>query len=259
MVTKRSHVFAPVEGIVDDVLVVNGQKVQQGQALLLLRSPALELEQKAIEGNLATARTRLAALQALRSRGDSSTSTREASSSASEQVLKAEIKGLEQQSELLMRQIATLEVKSPIDGNVERWDLGQSLVARPVTHGQYLVDVISSTEGWRLELDLPDAEVNYLLQQHRQEPCAVSFRVRSDPTRVHRGTVSEISEVAHVDARGRSLIRATVELDESSLSGVTQSFRSGADVLAQVHCGQRSVGFVMFRGIIEWWRSQSWI
>jgi multidrug efflux pump subunit AcrA (membrane-fusion protein) len=259
LASKRSHVFSPVEGIVNEVLVINGQEVKQGQTLFTLRSPGLEMEQRAIEGDLATARTRLAALQALRSRGDSSVSAREASSSASEQVLKAEIEGLEQQSQLLKRQIAALEIKSPIDGKVERWDLEQSLVARPVTHGQYLVDVVSNADGWGLELDVPDAVVNYLLRKHRQTPCEVSFRVRSDPIQVHQGTVSEISEVAHVDARGRSMVRATVQLDESSLSSVSDSFRSGADVLAQVHCGQRSVGFVMFRGIIEWWRSQSWI
>ncbi len=84
------------------------------------------------------------------------------------------------------------------DGLVDRWDLTQSLQSRPVAYGQYLLDIISETDGWTIELDVPEQHVNYVLQQQQVMPCRCSFRLRSDPTRVYQGTINEIAGVANL-------------------------------------------------------------
>jgi hypothetical protein len=249
--TDRSRLFAPTEGIVTEVLVSNGQAVRKGDTLVVLNSPNLDLQQRNIEGTLATAQTRLDTLFALRSRG-SSARQQETNVSADEQVLKAEISGLQKQLKLIQSQQRELTIRSLIDGTVDRWDLQQSLAARPVTHGQYLLDVISGDHGWTVELDLPEQNVNYVLDQ--QQRCRCSFRMRSNPTKTFEGVVVQIADVAHLNPAGQSVVRLTVPI-ETDLSA---EIRSGATVVAQLECGRRAIGFVLFRGLIQWWRSQPW-
>ena len=253
--TEQSRLFAPEEGIVADIPVQNGQAVEVGERLITLRSPRLELERRAVEGTLATARTRLASLAAMRGRSNAGASReRETTVAADEQVIRTEIEGLEAQLALLKQQQADLNVVSPIDGIVDRWDMQQSLQSRPVTHGQYLVDVIAANAGWTVELEIPEKNVNYVLERQRFTACLCTFRLRSDPTVMFKGTVQEIADVAHLDATGQSMVRATFEMGKENAG----DWRAGATVVAQIHCGKYPLGYVGLRSLIEWYRSNRW-
>jgi hypothetical protein len=166
--------------------------------------------------------------------------------------LKAEIAGLRKQLKLIQSQQHALTIRSLIDGTVDRWDLQQSLTARPVLHGQYLLDVISSDHGWTVELDLPEHHVNYVLDQPQR--CRCFFRMRSNPTKTYEGVVDRIADVAHLNPSGHSVVRLTVPIE----TDFAAEFRSGATVVAQLRCGRRAIGFVLFRGLVQWWRSQAW-
>jgi len=247
-----NRLYAPAEGVVDRVLVRDGELVNKGTPLIRLRSPELELQQRTLQGALATSRTRLDSLQVSRT-GRRSDEDRKPSS-IDQRVLEAEIEGLETQLSLIEKQQSELLIISPIDGQVNRWDLRSSLMARPVAVGQHLVNVISVSAGWKVQLDIPDKNVGYLLDQQQQQPCAVSFRLRSDATVVHTGTIEKLSDVANVDPQGKSIVLATLSFQTSDVSQI----RDGATVLALVDCGDHPLGFVWFRGLIEWWRSSSW-
>lgn len=249
--TDRSRYFAPHEGMVSEVVVRNGQAVHQGDTLVVLHSPALDLQQREIEAALATAASRRDSLLALRSQGNSARQ-QESKVSADEKVLKAEMTGLRKQLELIQTQQDKLIIRSSIDGTVDRWDLQQSLAARPVTHGQYLLDVISREHGWTVELDLPEQNVNYVLEQ--QQACRCFFRLRSNPTKTYEGLVDQIADVAHLSPSGQSVVRLTVPIEADASAEI----RSGATVVAQLQCGNRAIGFVLFRGLIQWWRCQTW-
>lgn len=255
LATEQSRLFSPTEGVVSALAVANGESVGKGAVLMHLRSPALDLQRRTVEGSLATAETRLVALTAMRSRGNAvSNREREAEVAVDERVLRKEIEGLNAQLVLLERQQANLTIRSPMDGLVDRWDLTQALQSRPVTHGQYLLDVISETGGWTIELDLPEQHINYVLQQQRVTPCRCSFRLRSDPTRTYQGAITGIAGVANLAATGEAVVPATFALKAEQMGDL----RDGATVIAQVECGKYSMGFVVFRGLIQWYRSNPW-
>ncbi len=255
LATKRSRLYAPAEGIVAEVAVRNGQRVEKGQTLAVLRSDNLDLQQRRLEASLSTVQTRLASLLAIRSRSSTqATRERDVSASADEQVLKTELEGLEKQLRLVRQQQASLHVTSPLDGRVDRWDLQQSLTARPVTHGQHLLDVISEQQGWTIELELPEQHVNYVLDAQRLHPCRCTFRLRSNPTKTYTGIIKAVSDVAHVNPLGQSMVRLTLPLKANA----ADDFRTGATVIAQVECGKHPLGFVWLRGLIQWWRTQAW-
>ncbi len=253
--TEQSRLFSPTEGVVSAIFVANGESVSKDAVLLQLRSPALDLQRRTVEGALATAETRLVSLTAMRSRGNAiSNREREAEVAAEERVLRKEIEGLNAQLVLLESQQANLTIRTPMDGLVDRWDLTQSLQSRPVTHGQYLLDVISETDGWTIELDVPETHVNYVLQQQQLMPCRCSFRLRSDPTRTYQGAITEIAGVANLEPSGKAVVPATFALNTEQIG----ELRDGATVVAQVECGKYPLGFVVFRGLIQWYRSNPW-
>ncbi len=250
------RVFAPSAAIVTDIAVHNGQAVKQGQALFTLRSASLDLREEQIHGELLTAKTRLASLAASRSdtrRNDSSAAADRSSISASEESLKTEIAGLEKQLVLIAQQQQELTIVSPIDGTLDRWDLEQSLTLRPVAQGQYLADVYSTSATWVVELDLPDKHAGYVIRQGQSSP-AVSFRLQSQPDQIFHATITDIAKSASLDPQGRSIIRLKCEFAPEQ----PERLAIGATVWADVDCGRRSLGFVWFRGLIEWWELQAW-
>lgn len=246
--TVKRHVFTPHDGIVSSVLVHGGESVSAGQALMTIRSPQLERIEQSVQASLATAQTRLDALLSLRGRD------REPSLSVDEQTLRSEIAGLQQQAEMLRVEREALTVRSPIDGRVDAWELQQSFESRPITRGQHLLDVVTPEAGWTVELDIPDQQMGYVLAAQNVAPCVCRVRLRSDATTTYTGTLEQIDEVAHLNSKGESVVRATMKLESAQRPAI----RNGATVVAQVNCGRHSLGFVCFRGVVQWWRGWSW-
>ena len=84
-----------------------------------------------------------------------------------------------------------------------------------------LLDVISNEEGWTVELDLPEANVNYVLDEQQQSPCRCTFRLRSDPTTTYDGIVEKIADVAHINPTGKSMVRVTLTLKPDVRHGLS--------------------------------------
>jgi hypothetical protein len=252
---QHQRLYAPADGVISVLHVGNGEPVTAGAPLLEIRSTDLNQQQRQLEGALATAKTRLAAVVASRSRPASGNTDRNANgfSSSSEQVLETEIAGLAAQLELVEQQQGELTVTSPIAGHVDRWDLQQSLAGRPVVHGQFLLDVTSKTNGWVVELDVPDVESRYVVDAQTVQPCRVTFRLRSNPDRPYAGELQHVSGTTQFDRSGRSVLRCTLPISQDD-----QEFRPGATVIAQIHCGSRPLGFIWFRSLIGWARQVDW-
>ena len=256
---KHQRVFAPADSVVSELLVEHGQKVSQGQELVLLRSARLDQQQRQVEGDLETAQTRLAIATATKSGASGSRGSAEhasiATASSDEQVLKSEISGLQKQLDQINQQQSQLRITSPIDGVVDRWNLRQSLHGRPVVHGHFLMELRSLAEGWVVELDVPDSDSLYVAEAQASAPCVVTFRLRSNPDRPYRGSLRELSNAAQLDAAGNPVVPATLDFGDHQDAGV----RSGATVTAKIHCGSRPLAAVWFRSLIEWSRRIDWL
>ncbi len=69
-----------------------------------------------------------------------------------------------------------------------------------------------------------------------------------------RAYIEQIAEVANLKAMGQSIVPAKFSMQ----SGKDDELRDGATVIAQVECGQYSLGFVSLRSLIQWYRSNPW-
>ncbi|QDT12632.1 HlyD family efflux transporter periplasmic adaptor subunit [Planctomycetes bacterium K23_9] len=251
---KTQRLFAPSDAIAEGVLVRSGQNVKAGDALVRLRSAKLELLNEQIKGDLATARTELAVAKTMRSNTDSSGKA-STSTAGTQQLLQTRIDGLIQQLNIVQQQRDDLTIRSPIDGQVDRWDLDQALHHRPVVHGEYLLSVVAPSEGWEVQLDIAESDSGYVIESHRESPAKCSFRLTSRTEANFDGTLSKLSDTAIIADDGRPVLRGEIEVTDSP---ETDDFRVGATVNASIHCGRRSVGFVWFRSFIQWARGQSW-
>lgn len=246
----RREIFAPAEGVIDKILVQHGDQVTAGQPLLVLRRPQLDYEMTRVTGEMQTARKRLDGLSATRLGGTAAaTENREQfhQRTAEEEEVKELLKSLDKQLALLRKQVEELTIRSPIAGQVLTWDVSQLLEARPVERGQLLLRVDDLSGPWELELRVPDEKIGFVLEQRQasMDPLEVSFRLATDPDQTHTAKVRDVAmNTDTVDEAGPQVL-VTATLDRAEIPRL----RPGADVMAKVHCGRRSLGFVLLYDI----------
>ncbi|TWT89880.1 hypothetical protein Mal64_02620 [Pseudobythopirellula maris] len=262
----RSDLFAPASGLVDRVQVAHGDRVAEGQPLVVLRDPQNDLQLSRLTGELLTAERQLDAIAAARAsldsrRGEPTDSLR---LSAEARELGQRLESLREELALYERDRQALTVRSPIAGRVISWRIEQKIDARPVERGQLLVSVVADDAPWRLELAAPDDRIGRLLAAEREsaEPLAVEFRLSTLGDKELTGRVVEIaaSATAPVGDGARPSVLVTVEPDSPLLSEAEgrRTLRPGETVLARVHCGQKPLGRVWLGDLVDalvtWWR-----
>jgi multidrug efflux pump subunit AcrA (membrane-fusion protein) len=263
----RRDVFAPRNGVVDEVLVKHGADVTQGQPLVRMRDPSLELELKRVDGELETAQRQLDAVRATRTnRAIRETSPVESYRlSAEERELQQKVANLRRELDLLKHEREQLVVASPIAGRVLTWDVSHQLLARPVERGEVLVTVADLSSPWQLELDVPDDQIGHIVaaQKMLSPDLPVAFRLGSEEQANHTGKIAEICQTADLprdkDAtRSTPTILTKVELDSQEFISATGSeVRPGVSARAQIDCGEKPLGYVWLHDIwdaaIQWW------
>ena len=251
----RRNIFATADGVVTSVLVEHGDSVNQGEVLLKLDSSKLELEATRLAGELSTARQRLRTESTRQWNQESSNrdAAAEGQLAAQRQQLTFQIRAIESQLKLVAKQREQLTIRAPISGRIETWDTTQLLANRPVHRGQQLLSVAADrSDTWTAELSVRDRDAGrVLLAQQRHGPnLKVSFLVASDPTVSHLGEVQQVAIANHISHSGESALRVSVEVGRESLINTP----SGAEVLARIHCGRRSIAFVWFHQLLDTFR-----
>lgn len=248
---EQRELFAPIDGIINDVLVDHGSQVEQGKTLLTLRRPELELERSQVLGELQTAKTQLASLEAARLSGTTDPETSGSQLTAKEEELKEKIASLQQQRQILDEQQRQLAVRSPLTGEVLTWNARQSLDSRPVQRGQSLLLVANLKESWELRLHVLDRHMGYVLDAAREQqiPLKVTFLLATDPRVRFTGTVEHIAEVTDVGPDDRPTAEVIVSIDRDQIPPT--SLRPGSSVIAEIDCGSSSLGYVWLHDLID--------
>jgi len=248
---NRQHIFAPEDGIVISLPRSDGDAVEQGTTLAVLRSPALELQFSEVEGRRRTVQQQLSAVQAARMRDERSAETRvdSTSLSADEQQLQQELNSLDNQFLILGQQQRDLEIRSPIAGRLLSFDLKRLLADRPVRRGDRLMTVADLEGPWELELQIDDDQVGHVLaawdKAAGRQP--VSFLRLGQPGVRCEAQLREIGSFTEIDDEGRAVVTAFASLADPTPSGA----RPGTTVIAKIECGRRPIGFVWFRSLLE--------
>jgi hypothetical protein len=126
--------------------------------------------------------------------------------------------------------------------------LEQLLSDRPVQRGQSLLSVANLQGPWLAELDVPDERIGHVLSAETpEEPIQVTFQLATDRGVDYRGTVRRIAGRTETTDDDRAIVHVTAEVDEQAL----RDLRPGATILAEIHCGKRSIAYVLLHEFVE--------
>jgi biotin carboxyl carrier protein len=243
---NRRDIFAPNDGIVEDLRVDHGTSVVCGQPLVVLRNPQLDLELKRVWGELQTARKRLAAIETARVEGATASATTPVSAarlSGEDAELQEHVASLSRQHRLLQEHQAELTVASPIAGQILTWDLPQLLRGRPVQRGQVLMIVADPNGPWQLELEVADRDAGHLIEAREKSDSAalaVTYLIATDPGTPHEAVIDRVALSIERSHSGEPALRAVVRVAEGTLP----NSRPGSTVIAKIYCGRRSLAYV---------------
>lgn len=247
----QARIFAPLDGVVREVLVKQADSVTAGQPLVRLESPDLQLKQEEVAEAIAATEAEIAALETEKLRAslpgrseDRDDPTTLASRSAA---LRERLGHQQKQRGLLAAEAEKLVVASPIAGAVVSWRPEDYLADRPVRRGQRLLEVAADGR-WRLELEAPDHRVGPLLRaQASREPLRVEYVVRSDPSATHSAVVTAIADATQTDAEGSPIVRVLADPADPAVANP----RSGLGVSAKIDCGAHSLAYVWLHEAID--------
>lgn len=252
---RRQEVFAQSDGIVDRIMVEQGQKVTAEDLLVVLKKPQLDFEFSRLLGEIQTAQAKLSAIQASRlaTGRDSAANTPDKINqlTAEEEEVKSLLLSLEKQKKILMAQQKDLELRSPLDGTVVTWNAKDLLAARPVARGQALLTVDDLAGPWVVELQVADNRIGHVVEaQERDKPdLPVAFILATGPGVSYEGRVGRVALSTETDKATGSTVLVTVAFDRVAIP--PEQLRPGATVTAKIHCGRRSLGYVWLHELWE--------
>ncbi|MBV8381199.1 MAG: biotin/lipoyl-binding protein [Planctomycetaceae bacterium] len=262
----RTNTYAPVAGIVTAVDVEHGDRVNKGDVLVKLESRELEKELKRHIAERDASQTQVVHLtnQVQKSVVSRPEEYSQLQGQLSEAKIKA--KSAQEQIEIIQEQLASMEVRAPLDGIVTTWEVRKNLMSRPVEIGQELVAVAGLTGDWILEVEVPDDDMGPVLaakskldeeiRQGKRKPSdtlSAYFVTATDPEHRYNGYVRRIASKAET-VENKHVVKVTVgfsdQVREDFLSR-NQALRPGAEVRARINCGKARLAYVLLRDVIH--------
>lgn len=258
----RRNVFAMLDGEVSEIHVEDDARVKQGQLLVVEDSRELKKEIVTTRGELQRIQEEYRNLysQSLNRDEDERSRSDRSQQEARLSQLDASILSLKEKLKLLLEQEKLLEITSPIDGQVVEWKqrLEESLLGRPVTKGQILMEVADPDGDWELEVHMPESRMGYIAQAWKESGgnLPVEFILATHPANKLRGVVEDIESSAEVRGEEGNTVLIKVKLDQQLLRETFPEPKIGAGVTAKVNCGKRSFAFVWLHDLVDFVRAK---
>jgi len=252
----QCDVFATIDGQITATYVEHGDRVEPEALLIELRNAELDYESARLQGEIDTTRTRWQALEPrLNQRATTADEVARLDADVAEvERLKTQLAGLQRQQVILDERRAELQIRAPIGGEVLSWNVTETLASRPIRRGQKLLTLGDPTRHWTLEMNIADSDIGHVLaaRDASAEPLPIQFILVTDPSTVHAGHLRRIALATDATLADGPAVAVTADIAADKLD----SPRPGAGVIARIDCGQRSIGYVWLRRLIETARKQ---
>ncbi len=257
----QHEVFAPWNGNVVKVLVESGQSVDENQPLLQLESDDLDAERIATKNEQLEKEKLVAALTTQRAeaiRRDNSQELIRLSTELAQAVI--EFEGATAKLAKIAYRIEKLTVRSPADGVVATFQIDLLLRNRPVNRGELLVEIMQPDGPWRLELQVPEHRMGHIMRSLKANgsiELPVDYILATSVEKSFEGTLSlaNIATRSSESEAAGTVVEVYVDIDPDDIS--EQSL--GAAVTAKIHCGKKSLFYVLFGDVVEFFQRHLWL
>jgi len=161
------------------------------------------------------------------------------------QIAEASVKKLEEQLNLITKELGYLKILSPIDGVIATPHL-KNKIGEYLDKGDLFCDVVS--EGVVIvEMPVPEKEIADV-----RVGFPITIKIRGYPGRAFEARVKSIAPVA-IDKDGER--KVTVKGELPNPDGVLKSGMTG---VGKILCGKRMIGELLSRRAIRWLRTEFW-
>jgi len=258
MPVTQYEIFAPWDADVDRILVESGQHVQSGELLLILQNKELQAEEVSLANELLEKRKLASALTQQQHIARRKNDAEELSRLEADFVkAKIEAAGVESQLQRVRERIVQLRILAPAAGIVTTFQLKQILQNRPVQRGELLLQLMQPDGAWRLELEIPEYRLGHVLRALDQVPARtldVDYVLATAVETSLQGRLDEIATRSNESQSEGTIVEAFVQINPRELPHQT----IGAEVIAKVHCGKKSLFYVLFGDVIEFLQRHLW-
>lgn len=249
---SQFEVFAQADGKMDAIFVsdTGDTVVRQGQLLGTMSNSDIDLAISEINGQIAEAQSQLQAASQRKSAGGLDAAEQyEIGSELNRQNQK--IESLSRELEIRLQERELLNVIAPGDGMVVSWNAKQNLLNRPVKLGQNLMTIVPPNAVWQIELEMPERRLAHLFEamESSEQPLRVTFGLMSNPGKEFEGNLISVDRKLDVYSDDGNAALVRVAFDNQEIDPAL--LRSETRVTAKIHCGERSIGYVMFHELIE--------
>ncbi|MBC7818600.1 MAG: biotin/lipoyl-binding protein, partial [Planctomycetaceae bacterium] len=166
MPSKQKDIFATADGIVAEIAVKGGGRVQAGDVLLRLQSPDLSQAQVTAETTLHEKQSTRYSLQ-----GELDLAKKNGSSNLDINRLEGKIaetdvaiEGARRLLKILERRVADLTVVASRAGTIATFEVERQLLNRPVRRGELLLEIKDEAGPWWLQLEVEEGRMGHLLR-----------------------------------------------------------------------------------------------
>jgi len=257
----QDDVFAPWDGEVVEIFIEGGQRVKAGQPLLRIQNDQLRADLLANQNQL---NEKLQLERAVQAEYDSAVKN----ASKADQIqlegrileTRIEIEGLVDQLRLLKERDELLNVRSPIDGVIATFQVELLLKDRPVRRGEILLEILDDSGPWHLELSLEEHRLGHLLKaqiDQQTEDLPVEFQLATAPELTYEGSLKQIGSRTISSEEKGTILEVQAKLNVENLPYAYR--RIGADVQAKINCGEKSLFYVLFGDVVEFFQKTFWL
>lgn len=260
------EVFAPEEGIVEEVLVRHGQRVRAGDICVKLNSPKLLAEKDQALATHAKTEQRLREVSDRLLR-DRSLTAQQRDALESERTALEEIYALELSTlALIESQCKALLVTAPNDGIIETWDIESNLRNRPMRLGQWLLTIRDDASGWLFETDIPEYKLEELNRSSSASPRAFARLLASPqstiPLELERNaswrTQRSPKELDSTNSQRESLVSIKLK---PTVPIPNDFAMTGAGARVAIETGRGPLGWALVKDFVQdiIYRTKMWI
>ncbi len=252
-------VFSPHDSFVENVLVEHGESVTEGQLLVELRSPALNLELEEAMGEIQKlTKFKAAKIIAINQASTGNVDDRSIQAKLASEVadLQFQISSYEDKRDYTQRRIDELKIYSPIAGRIVTWNVEKLLREKPVRWGDPLLKVADESGDWELKFKAAEKKIGYILNASNSQPGSladlnVEYFFESNPDQKFSTSIENISSSTEIDAEVGPSVAVNCEIDPKQTLK-----RHGAKVVGDVVCGRRPIAFVWTYELVDAVRRQ---
>jgi multidrug efflux pump subunit AcrA (membrane-fusion protein) len=271
----RQKIYAPVAGIVGEVLVDHDARVKKGDILAKLDSFELQKELKQLFLDNTKALSQMNSLEIQAQKLNSSQENQEQLQVRAQQAeARITAKYTREQIEILNEQIESMNIRSPQDGIITTWEAKKNLLGRPVEIGTELLQVAATDGDWIMEVEVPDDDMGPILAAHSKLEKEIAegkkkvgttlpayFVPMTGPETLYEGYVVRIAPGAETMAeseqyKNRHIVKVTVGFSDAVRKDYLarnqiDEMRPGAEVRARVDCGRTNLAYYLLRKPIQ--------